>query len=315
MKDIIRKIAGVFAVLCIAVTSVSCSTTSRSDKTSSSESEKETSKAVLYTPFSVGDASEENELELADPEDPDALDEEDPTSPSEGSSESEVSAVSTGHVVQTEVRKVTTPQGETVTEPVAVTESGGQAVTESGGQAVTEMQEVTEVVEVTEAEASGENGESGESGNYSPKMTGKYAMWLDISKNENFTFEGQFIKVQFKVKDDAPNGDYSVRISPDLSDIAGVSVRPSEVIEGTIKVNNGEATPVDVADKTGDMIMYGDNVAVKQGDTFDYYINVKNNTGLAAFCIWFYYDSNALEFVESVPAGEFEEVARNAEFE
>ena len=39
------------------------------------------------------------------------------------------------------------------------------------------------------------------------------------------------------------------------------------------------------------------------GDDFN--INVKNNTGLAAFCIWFYFDGNALEFVDACATGEF----------
>ena len=43
-------------------------------------------------------------------------------------------------------------------------------------------------------------------------------------------------------------------------------------------------------------------------------INVKNNTGLAAFFMWFYYDSNALEVVDAYPSGEFAKIAKSTEF-
>ena len=61
------------------------------------------------------------------------------------------------------------------------------------------------------------------------------------------------------------------------------------------------------------MIFYGDNISCKQGDTIDFNINIKNNSGLVAFCIWFYFDSNALEFVDAGASGEFEEIAYNTE--
>ena len=83
-------------------------------------------------------------------------------------------------------------------------------------------------------------------------------------------------------------------------------------MEGTIRVNNGTIQPADVSNETG-MVFYGDNVACKQGDTIDYYINVKNNSGLVAFVIWFYFDSNAMDFISAEASGEFEEIARNTE--
>lgn len=137
-------------------------------------------------------------------------------------------------------------------------------------------------------------------------------MWLDISKDENFFFEDDMIKYTFKVKEGIPDGDYKISIVPDISDIAGVRVQPSEVINGTIRVNNGEIEAVDVSNKT-DMIFYGDNIACKQGDTIDFNVNIKNNVGMAAFMIWVYFDSNALEFIDAKPTGEFRSISSSAD--
>ena len=61
------------------------------------------------------------------------------------------------------------------------------------------------------------------------------------------------------------------------------------------------------------MVFYGNNVACKQGDTVDAYINIKNNSGLVAFVIWFYFDSNALEFVSAEASGEYKKIAHDTE--
>lgn len=132
----------------------------------------------------------------------------------------------------------------------------------------------------------------------------RYFFWLDLSKDKNFVFNDQFIKVTFKIKEDAPDNDYTIKLKPDLSDIGGVSIYPDKVIDGTVRVGGESIDPADVSAEEG-LTVYGDNVACKQGDTIDYYINIKNNNGLAAALVWFYFDSNAMEFESAEETGEF----------
>lgn len=316
MKNITKKIIAVFAVLCVAMTSfVGCADKPKDNNSSSSSSKDDSSESSaeqpqMQYPLSIGKAGEDNDIAIDDP-DVD-LKGDDPVSSEESSkSESSKSPVEN----PTEVQNVTDSKGEPVTEVVEVTKANGEKEVDDNGKPVTETVKVTTVVtKPTEAsdEKTTESATKNSDSDYTPKSDGRYAMWLDVSRNENFFFEGSMLKATFKVKEGIPDGDYKIRISPDLSDVAGVAVYPSKVVDGIIRVNNGEIEAVDVSNETG-MIFYGDNISCKQGDTIDFNINIKNNSGLVAFCIWFYFDSNALEFVDAGASGEFEEIARNTE--
>ncbi|MBP3759859.1 MAG: hypothetical protein J6I55_00050 [Ruminococcus sp.] len=326
MKNITRKIIAVAALLCVAATSIVSCGSSRNNNDSDSKGDtaqqQVTEAPVLQFPFEIGTVA----LDDTDM----SLDAADPTQ----ASEDEQSAETAPPV--TEIQKVTDAQGQPVTQVVAVTDAAGQPATNAQGQQETQVVEVTSVY-VADGNTNSRNNNSnttannnsnnnnnnnnsnGNSGSssetpaaseaaYTASIDGRYAMWLDISKDKNFMFEGPFIKLTFKVKDDAPDGDYKVRLSPDLSDIAGKTINPGKVADGIIRVSKGD---IDPADDTGTMdnYYYCDNIACKQGDTIDYYLNVKNNTGLAAFCVWFYYDKNALDLVGAEPTGEFKEIA------
>ena len=134
-----------------------------------------------------------------------------------------------------------------------------------------------------------------------------YCLWMDISKDEPFYFEGEFIKITFKLKDNIPERDYPVRINPDFSSIAGQTITADQVGQGTIRVGS-DIEAQDFSSATG-FVTYADNVSAKPGETIDYYINIKNNPGLAAFIVWFYYDANAMDVVSVTSAGEFEDIA------
>ncbi|MDE6784554.1 MAG: hypothetical protein K2J26_04180 [Ruminococcus sp.] len=315
MKNIMKRIIAVFSVLCIASMSfVSCAD-KETDSVSISQSQSDGKPTMKY-PLEIGAAASGNKLT---PGDPNAdLNAPDPESSADSSSGSEEK---TTKEPATELVKVTEPDGQTATELVKVTEPDGQPATDDNGEEKTEIVEVTKIITVpaessgddnNNSEQSGDNQSSGNNESYVSAEDGRYAMWLDISKDENFYFEGDMLTVQFKVKEDIPDGDYEVRISPDLSDIAGNVVRPEKIISGVVRVNNGAIDAVDVSDETG-LVFYGDKISCKQGDTVDLNINIKNNSGLAAFCIWFYFDSNALEFLGAGATGEFEAIARQTE--
>lgn len=208
--------------------------------------------------------------------------------------------------------------GEPVTEIVNVTEANGEVVTEADGEPVTEVKTITnstpEPTTANGAETPAETttvAATTAPSEYVSNTKGMYAMWIDISKNEDFVFNDSVIKVTFKVKDTAPDGVYDISISPDLSSVAGVPIDPDTIVNGSIKVGDGAADAVDPSSMNG-FAVYGDHVAAKQGDTIEMSINMKDNPGLAALCIWYYYDSNALEVIDCYPDGEFAEVSKNS---
>ncbi|MDE5556434.1 MAG: hypothetical protein K2J32_01890 [Ruminococcus sp.] len=214
--------------------------------------------------------------------------------------------------------------GEPITEVVNVTEANGETVTEADGQPVTEVKIIANATPELNNTANNNNSTPDNTGSennntaateaaseYISNTKGMYAMWIDISKNEDFYFNDSIIKVTFKVKEDAPDGIYNISLSPDLSSIEGKTIVPDTILNGSIKVGNGAAEAVDPSSMNG-FAVYGDNVAAKQGDTVEFSINMKDNPGLAALVMWYYYDSNALEVVNCVPDGEFAEVSNNS---
>ena len=281
MKIITKKIISVFSVLSIATSSFASCGNKNESKTPDTSGE-----AVMQYALEFGKAEDGNPLATAPAEIP-------------------TDEVTTQIEETTEIEDVTDADGQPVTEVAVVTDEAGATVTDASGSTVTELVKVTTVVKKPTTQTS-------TTVKYESNQDGRYAMWLDISKDENFYFEGDFLHMVFKVKDNIPDGDYKIRISPDLSDVAGTAVYPSKVIDGTVRVNKGSIDSIDVSGESG-MVFYGNNVACKQGDTIDCYINIKNNSGLVAFVIWFYFDSNALEFVSAEASGEYKKIAHDTE--
>lgn len=185
---------------------------------------------------------------------------------------------------------------QTSTKAVEVTDAKGEKVTDNAGAPVTEY------VTVTSPASSGDS-------DYKSKTSGNYVFWCgDISKNEDYVFNGQFLKVTFEIKEDIPDGVYPITFKTDFSTVNATSLKPAAV-DGSISVG-GQAKNVDNS-SNGDFVIYGDNISCKQGDTVDYYIYLDNNPGLVATVVWFYYDSNAMTVKKKgvKAAGEFAEVS------
>ncbi len=303
MNNIRKRIIALISVLAVAMTGlVGCS----KDKEESSG----LAKGDHYYPLRIGSEDEGANIAIGDTTL--NLDAADPVADSTEAATSAEQQPATEEVVE----DVTDAAGQPVTEVVYVTEPSGEQATDGAGAVVTEIAKVTQVV-VKPVENPSTPTQSAEdataASGYTPAEKARYAMWMDISGDVNKYFEGQMLKITLKVKDSIPDGDYTMRINPEYSDIAGVSLKPSKLVNGTIRVNNGTIEAHDMSAETGNLILYADNVACKQGDTIDCYINIKNNTGLAAFNIWFYFDTNAFEFVDACAAGEFEKIARQTE--
>ena len=91
------------------------------------------------------------------------------------------------------------PQTKTTTQPateiVEVTEANGEKATDANGAVVTQI-----VTKPTEA-----------SSEYKSKTDSRYCMWLDISKDSDYIFNGDFIEIVFKLKEGIQIGRASCR--------------------------------------------------------------------------------------------------------
>ncbi|MDO4864648.1 MAG: hypothetical protein Q4A05_10815, partial [Ruminococcus sp.] len=225
MKTMTKRIIAVFSVVCVAMSSFAgCG--DKKEKSSSTSS----GEAVMQYALEFGEAKDGNPLA---------------TAPAEPTTAPVTEAVED----TTDIEEVTDADGAPVTTAVIVTDAAGSTVTDDSGAAVTSMVKVTTVVNKPSTQTT-------TTAKYESKQDGRYAMWLDISKDENFYFEGDFLHMVFKVKDGIPDGDYKIRISPDLSDVAGTAVYPSKVIDGTVRVNKGTIEDIDVSGESG-MVFYG----------------------------------------------------------
>lgn len=311
MKNFKKRLIALVALTCVALSAFAgCAGKENSSNSSKNESSEEPINAV---PFQWGGEDDDITMDGVEinEDDPVKADHVEPSKSSDESSSGNESSKSeeetTGYVA-----------GEPVTEIVPVTEANGEPVTQADGQPVTEVKTITNSTPQPD-NSSGNNNNSNNNSNvksntdsdYVSNTKGKYAMWIDISKDENFVFNDSFIRVTMKVKDDAPNGIYDISIDPDLSSIAGVSIIPDTIMNGSIKVGDVAADAVDPSSMNG-FAIYGDKLSAKQGDTIEFCINMKDNPGLAALCVWYYYDSNAFEIIDCVPDGEFAEVSRNS---
>lgn len=193
--------------------------------------------------------------------------------------------------------------GQTATSYVVVTDAAGEPVTDANGETVTEAV-------VVEGGSNGGNSSSGNTSNggnsstnggssYTPSMKTFQGYWMDMSLGEDYVFNGDFIDITFRVKDDAPDGNYEVSGgSCDFANYAAKSVK-ADFIPACITV--GDATPESTGSaQSGTFTISGDSVQAKQGDEVTVRFSISDNPGLVALIFQARFDSNALEYVSAV---------------
>ena len=241
-----------------------------------------------------------------------ALEAEDPTAPNDGSdteTDPEDTDNNNSSEPATKYINVTEANGQPATIFVDATEANGEKVTNSNGETVTQSVQATTAV--VDENSNNNNNNNVDSSNYVPYMQESWAQWMDISKDEDYIFNGEFIEVTFKVKDNTPDGVYDVQITnPDFANYykGGTEVIPDTVVDGKVYVNKDLEPQREFTDSDG-FAVYGDHVAVKQGDEVKFLFYMNNNPGLVAMSFIFEYDRNAMDIVSCKTAGEFAEIA------
>ncbi len=196
----------------------------------------------------------------------------------------------------------------TATEYVIVTDAAGEQVTEAGGAVQTEVQEVVQTEVATEIVTEIVTAPAGEE--HTPSYDTCKAYWLDMTQQGDFTFDGEFLVLEFQVKEDTPDGNYPISITyTDIGSWELVSRYP-ECVAGEIVV--GDAEPTKQAEASADAFtLTVDSVAAKQGETAKVAINMANNPGFCGFVIDIQYDAAAMNIVNSYGGVDFDEAAVN----
>ena len=171
------------------------------------------------------------------------------------------------------------------------TDINGTTVTEDGGKPVTEVYTGTTLA-TSYAEP-----------NYQPKEQNYQALWLDMSKQADFVFDGQFLVFNAKIADNAPDGIYPINIfHTDFANYAAKSLNVTSNV-GYVCVN---ATAPKTEKTIGDSLTVSANtVSGKPGETVQIVFELDNNPGFVGFNFMFSYDGNAISIVDGGAGKDF----------
>ncbi len=188
---------------------------------------------------------------------------------------------------------VSTIRGEDGKLYVEKTDINGAVVTEANGEAKTEAY-------------TGETNAAVYEKDYQPGVKTYQAFWLDISRREDFVFDGNLIELEAKIADDAPDGVYPVEVY--FADLSNYSANQDENADklknvafrpGYICINSDQP---EVPALTDAMTLTPDTISAKPGDTVRLNLRVDNNPGLVAFVIRMHYDDKIMS-IEDAGAG------------
>lgn len=294
-------------VLLIAASAFGCSNKKDGSNSSSGSQTTTVNPNLLNQPFTFS-------IEETDSNDSN-LDSEDPTSDVSGNETSATdnntnensnsSTENTGDIDSPD------PTAENLTEYVPVTETDGEPVTDSNGE------QVTTVITVTTDSLDPTIPNDPESTTPAPPQENKSnykkgkIYWFNLSKEDDFEFNGDFISVKFKIKENTADGVYDLKITnPDFSNYDGVTLKPNKLEHGKIFVGQEGYAQNDFNDSDG-FAIYTDNASGKQGDEIVLNFRMNKNPGMCAMVFEFQYDENAFKLIECVPSGEFADISNN----
>lgn len=121
------------------------------------------------------------------------------------------------------------------------------------------------------------------------------AWWMDISKGQDYIFNGEYLTAEFKIKEGTADGIYPVTL--DWLDFGNWDSQTVNFtgIDGAVVVG-AEATENKFNDDGTPQVMV-QNVSGKAGDTVKVSIYIENNPGVVANLLRFSYNSDVLEYV------------------
>ena len=133
------------------------------------------------------------------------------------------------------------------------------------------------------------------------------AYWMDLSEQADKVFNGEYLKAQFKIKENAQNGIYPITIEkadfsnwgdPDPKTVKFVQIDGAIVVGGTAEDNN-------FTDSTEPQLLVS-NVSGNPGDTVTVIFKVKNNPGVVGNILNFSFNGDALEYLGGESGADFD---------
>lgn len=130
------------------------------------------------------------------------------------------------------------------------------------------------------------------------------AWWMDISKQQDYIFNGEYLVAEFKIKENTADGIYPITL--DWLDFANFDAKTINftAIDGAIVVG-GEAEENKFNEGSSDPQIMVSNVSGKAGETVKVAIQIKDNPGVVANILRFSYNSDVLEFVSAGEGADF----------
>lgn len=180
-------------------------------------------------------------------------------------------------------------QTEVHTKKVVVTEKNGSPSKDSSGQTVTEV--VTEI-----------------QNKYVSIPVSKPVYWLDMTGNTDKIFNGDMINLEFKIKENTPDGNYPIVLSsPDFVNWAEEQL-DVKTVGGYVTVGN--ATPTQPSQvQPGQFTISASCASGKVGDTITISLDISDNPGIVGMLFKVEFDSGALEFVSAETGSAMEDVS------
>lgn len=198
---------------------------------------------------------------------------------------------------------------------VVVTDDSGQPVKDENGNIMTEVVSGgngnSHANESSTANGNG-NGNSSQNdensnGNDNPSGGDTYtadiktfqAYWLDMSSGSDVVCNGDFLDVTFKIKENAPDGNYA--LTSGANDFANWDAESVSVnfVDGDIAV--GSASQKDAGTpESGKFSITAGTAKGNPGDEVTVRFDMSDNPGIVALIFRFQYDANALEVVDAV---------------
>ncbi len=185
---------------------------------------------------------------------------------------------------------VSTKRAEDGSVYVAKTDINGVVVTEANGSEATELY-------------TGETNAALYEKDYTPSIKTYQAYWLDISKKQDFVFDGSLLEFEIQVKENTPNGIYPVEVY--FADLSNYSANTDEnaakldavkFIPGYVCVNTDQP---EVPATGTEMTLRPETISAQPGETVRMKLLIENNPGLVAFVIRMHYDDNAIVINEA----------------
>lgn len=227
---------------------------------------------------------------------------------------------------------VTTVTNERGTAFVVVTDDEGSTETDAQGEPVTEVYTTTKkssgttpaVTTVTNSQGTVFIVVTDESGSetqtevyttvapseYTASVAERRAVWLDMKKNADYVFNGEFLSVTFQVAENTPDGLYRIDISH--TDFANYDAESLDVGAAGCYIAVNTELPNAETPSNGSVQITAQGVTAQPGDEVTVVFSIANNPGCVGFVFGYTYDQNALTLVDGSEkaVGEYADISQ-----